>query len=35
MTTIEEVVTRMTGAKVFTKLDAQSGYWQIKWDREF
>ncbi len=34
MTTIEEVVTRMTGAKVFTTLDAQSGYWQIKLDKE-
>lgn len=34
MTTIEEVVTRMTGAKVFTTLDAQSGYWQMKLDKE-
>ena len=30
MKTIEEVVQNMPGAKVFSKLDATSGYWQLK-----
>lgn len=27
--TIEEITTRLAGAKIFSKLDANSGYWQI------
>ena len=34
MKTIEEVVQNMPGAKVFSKLDASSGYWQLKLDEE-
>ena len=34
MKTIEEVVQNMLGAKVFSKLDAASGYWQLKLDEE-
>jgi hypothetical protein len=30
MKTIEEVVARMPEAKVFSVLDATSGYWQMK-----
>ena len=30
MTTIEEVVADMPQAKVFSVLDATSGYWQVK-----
>ncbi|XP_060073561.1 uncharacterized protein K02A2.6-like [Ylistrum balloti] len=30
--TIEDITTRMSGAKIFTKLDANSGYWQIPLD---
>ena len=32
MTTIEEVVADMPQAKVFSVLDATSGYWQVKLD---
>lgn len=32
--TIEEITTRMAGATKFTKLDANSGYWQIPLDTE-
>ncbi|GFO04659.1 polyprotein [Plakobranchus ocellatus] len=32
--TIEEIITRSTGAKVFSKLDANSGYWQIPLDED-
>ena len=32
--TIEDVATRLTGAKVFTKLDARNGFWHIKMDKE-
>ena len=32
--TIEEITTRLTGAKVFSKLDANSGYWQIPLEEE-
>jgi transposase InsO family protein len=28
--TIDEITTRLTGAKIFSKLDANHGYWQIK-----
>ena len=34
MKTIEEVMTRMPGAKVFSTLDAQCGYWQVKLDKK-
>ena len=34
MKTIEEVVQNMPGAKVFSELDATSGYWQLKFDEE-
>lgn len=30
--TIEEITTRLAGAKIFSKLDANSGYWQIPLD---
>ncbi|XP_060079959.1 uncharacterized protein K02A2.6-like [Ylistrum balloti] len=30
--TIEEVVSRMPGAKIFSKLDLTSGFWQLKLD---
>ena len=32
--TIEDITTRLTGAKVFSKLDANSGYWQIPLEEE-
>ena len=32
--TAEEITARMAGARFFTKLDASSGYWQIKVDQE-
>ena len=32
--TAEELFSQMSGAKYFSKLDASSGYWQIKVDRE-
>ena len=32
--TAEEIIAKMSGAKFFTKLDASSGYWQIKVDQE-
>lgn len=32
MPTIEEITTRIAGAKIFTKLDANHGYWQIPLD---
>ena len=32
MSTIDEIVTRMPNAKVFSVLDASSGFWQIKLD---
>ena len=34
MRTIEEIVTRIPNAKVFSVLDARSGFWQVKLDRE-
>ena len=34
MPTIEEITTRISGAKVFSKLDANHGYWQIPLDKE-
>lgn len=32
--TVEEVVSRMPGAKIFSKLDLTSGFWQLKLDEE-
>ena len=32
--TAEQLFSQMLGAKYFLKLDASSGYWQIKVDRE-
>ena len=32
MSTFEEIVTRMPNAKVFSVLDASSGFWQVKLD---
>ena len=32
--TFEEISSRLSGAKVFTKLDANKGYWQIPLDEE-
>ena len=32
--TIEDVATRLHGAKVFTKLDVKSGFWHVKLDEE-
>ena len=32
--TIEETTSRMSGTKVFSKLDANHGYWQLKLDSE-
>ena len=34
MRTIEEVVTRMPNTKVFSVLDANSGFWQVPLDHE-
>ena len=34
MRTIEEIAARMPNAKLFSKLDTSSGYWQVKLDRE-
>ena len=34
MPTIEEVAIKLSKAKVFTVLDAKSGFWQIKLDEE-
>ena len=34
MKTIEEVIMRMPNAKIFSVLDASSGYWQVKLDRD-
>ena len=31
---IEDISTRLTGAKVFSKLDASHGYWQVPLDEE-
>ena len=33
MTTIDEIVTRIPNAKMFSVLDASSGFWQIKLDK--
>ena len=32
--TIEEITSRLTGAKVFSKLDGKNSYWQLKLDLE-
>ena len=30
MPTLEDALSKMTGAKFFSKLDSRSGYWQLK-----
>ena len=32
MPTAEEIMSQMSGAKIFSKLDARAGYWQMKLD---
>lgn len=32
--TIEDITTRLTGAKYLSKLDCNSGYWQLRMDKE-
>ena len=32
--TFEEIASRLSGAKLFMKLDANKGYWQIPLDKE-
>ena len=32
--TVEDITARLSGAKIFTKLDANQGYWQIELDEE-
>ena len=32
--TIEELSHKLSGAKIFSKLDAKNGYWSVKLDRE-
>jgi hypothetical protein len=34
MPTVDEILAKLGGAKIFSKLDASSGYWQIKVDDE-
>ena len=34
MPTIQEIATRFSGARVFTVIDANSGFWQMKLDEE-
>ena len=34
MRTVDEVVTRMPNAKIFSVLDANSGFWQIHLDND-
>ena len=34
MKTIEEVAAELNGAKVFSTIDASSGFWQVKLDAE-
>ena len=34
LATAEKIVAQMAGARLFTKLDASNGYWQIKVDEE-
>jgi len=34
MPTIEEIATRLSGARVFTVVDAKNGFWQIELDDE-
>ena len=34
LSTIEDVATRLHGAKVFTKLDVRNGFWHVKLDEE-
>ena len=32
--TLEEIAPKLTGAKLFSKLDARNGYWNVKLDEE-
>uniref|UniRef100_A0ABM0MG72 Uncharacterized protein K02A2.6-like n=1 Tax=Saccoglossus kowalevskii TaxID=10224 RepID=A0ABM0MG72_SACKO len=32
--TLEEITHKLTGAKLFSKLDARNGYWNVKLDEE-
>lgn len=32
--TLDNIATRLTGAKIFSKLDANHGYWQVQLDKE-
>ena len=32
--TLDNIATRLTGAKIFSKLDANHGYWQVQLDQE-
>ena len=32
MPTVEEIMFQMSGATIFSKLDASAGYWQVKID---
>ena len=34
MPTIEEIATRLHGAKVFSVFDASNGFWQVELDKE-
>jgi hypothetical protein len=34
MRTIEEVAAELNGAKVFSMIDALSGFWQVKLDQK-
>ena len=34
MPTIEEIATRLHGAKVFSVLDAKNGFWHVKLDED-
>ena len=34
MPTIEEIATRLSGARVFTVVDAKNGFWQVELDEE-
>ena len=35
MPTIEEIATRLNGAKLFSVFDASNGFWRVELDEEF